>query len=396
VQNTDLQIIPISDALKNRSLDVVVSGSIGAVESVRFIRSLRRLGSHVTPWLTSGGSQFVTETALTWAAANSTRVSFDGLAPHICTRDAVVISPASASIISSVANGMTNTPSLALIASALGQNIPVFFLPNMHDSLINSPAIQRNIKTIVEFGCFQLESRNAEGKQKFPEPAILADIVSHKLNAFKRTKKATTLITMGSNKGYIDDVRYVSNYSSGMLGSLISEELYRFGISTNIVAGSCPIMPKTFSNLTLTDTHENMEQASIEICNKGTDAVVMAASVLDYIPDSKFSGKLKSASEKMTVTFSPTRKIISQLNPTSGTKVGFKLEVGLSRENALLIAIDYMKKYQLSLLVINDLNDIDQSKHKALIFENTTDTPIEIDGKERLSQHIALHILKRI
>ena len=52
----DLNVEILSDSLCGKVIDVVVSGSIGAVESVKFIRSLRRLGATVNPWLTRGGS----------------------------------------------------------------------------------------------------------------------------------------------------------------------------------------------------------------------------------------------------------------------------------------------------------------------------------------------------
>ena len=65
---SDLLVTPVSDALKGCRVDVVVTGSIAAVESVRFIRSLRRLGADVTPWLSQGGSSFITPMSVTWAA----------------------------------------------------------------------------------------------------------------------------------------------------------------------------------------------------------------------------------------------------------------------------------------------------------------------------------------
>ena len=100
----DLHVTASSDALKGRRIDVVVTGSIAAVEAVRFIRSLRRLGAEVTPWLSQGGSSFITPMALTWAAGKETIVGFSGSASHIATGDAVVVAPASSSIIGTSRN----------------------------------------------------------------------------------------------------------------------------------------------------------------------------------------------------------------------------------------------------------------------------------------------------
>ena len=58
-RRSDLTVEPISDALKGWTLDVVVSGSIGAVESVRFIRALRRLGADVILKLRDGSCDWL-------------------------------------------------------------------------------------------------------------------------------------------------------------------------------------------------------------------------------------------------------------------------------------------------------------------------------------------------
>jgi phosphopantothenoylcysteine decarboxylase / phosphopantothenate---cysteine ligase len=391
MRNSDLQVDIISDALANWALDVVVSGSIGAVESVRFIRALRRLGAKVTPWLTEGGAQFITETALAWAADSEVRTTFSGNATHIATSDAVLIIPASASMIGRIANGMTDTPASALVASHMGSKNPVLFLPNMHLSLSESPAVDANIKKIESFGAIRLQSRNEEGKNKFLDPKILADLVGNELNRSK-TEDHPVLITMGSTRGYIDDVRYVSNYSSGKLGSLVSEELFRLGYATHVVSGPCPNKPHIYKKLQNTLTNDEMEKEALAAIRQGAKAAVMAASVLDFTPIEKKSGKIKSSASKMTVDFDHTSKIISQINPDSGIKVGFKLETDLTVVQAQKIAEEYMPKYGLSLFVLNDLADVSATEHKATIYEKGTQAPIQISGKAKLANYIAAHI----
>ena len=180
--SSDLQVNSISNSLSGKSIDVVITGSIGSVESVRFLRSLRRLGADVFPWLSKGAFQFTTETAVSWAAAQPVTTEFSGTASHIALRDACVIAPASASIIAKIANGITDTPTSALIASYLGQGKPVLLMPNMHDSLLQAPAVSENLNKISSW-IHMLQPRQEEGKQKFPEPKHLADQVS----LFKQT-----------------------------------------------------------------------------------------------------------------------------------------------------------------------------------------------------------------
>jgi phosphopantothenoylcysteine decarboxylase/phosphopantothenate--cysteine ligase len=364
----DLDVIPTSEALKGRRIDVVVTGSIAAVESVRFIRALRRLGADVTAWLSEGGSMFVTPMALTWASSHETRVGFSGHNTHICDSDAVVIAPASSSIITKIARGMTDSHCTALAASALGQKKPVMLIPTMHDSLKEAPAQKQHLATISSWpNTHVLGAREEEGKQKFPDPATLADEVSHVVNKSSRPVNPV-LITMGTTRGYIDDVRYISNYSSGKLGSLISEELYRNGFQTFVVCGPCEVKPRVATTRADVLTTGDMLAKAREAESQGLTGGVFCASVLDFEPSEKTLGKIRSTHQNLTVHFKPTPKIIGEIQLGGKPKIGFKLETGMSPAEAKSIADTYIKKYGLTMLIANELHAVSASAHHAFAF----------------------------
>ena len=386
--SSDLQVNSISQSLEGKTIDVVITGSIGSVEAVRFLRSLRRLGANVHPWLSKGAKLFTTETAVSWAAANPVTSNFSGTASHIALHDACIVSPASANFISKIANGITDTPESALVASYLGQGKPVLVMPNMHDSLLQAPAVTENLQKISSWTHI-LRARHEEGKQKFPEPKELADQVSHVLNQPIKTK---VVVCMGTTKGFIDDVRYISNYSSGGLGSAITEELYRWGFIVDVVCGPCELKPKSFSKIYHVETNSEM-LAKCQQALSGDSALVMLASVLDFVPTTQFSGKL-SSSEELKVEFEKTEKIIAQLHPSSGLKVGFKLESELSVEKASSIAKSYMSKYKLSYMVLNQLSLVSKNRHTAYLFDESGYE--ECSGKDTIAAKIAVHFKKTI
>ena len=234
----DLAVIPLSNALKNKSLDLIVTGSIAAVETIKFIRSLRRLGAIITPHLSFSAKEFVTQKALDWAAnkiAGNQYLAADTF--HIAQNEALIIAPATANFISKIANGIADDPLTSLTASYLGQNKPVFFVPTMHESLYNNPLFQTNLNTLLKHAHFFLPCMD-EGKLKFPEPNYLANEIAHHINASK-IKNNKVLITMGSTRNFLDDIRYISNFSTGKLGTLTAEELYRYGFKTHVVCGLC-------------------------------------------------------------------------------------------------------------------------------------------------------------
>lgn len=405
---SDLEVERLSDALSGRSLDVVVSGSIGAVESVRFLRALRRLGAQVTPWLTAGGAQFVTPLALAWAAGRPTRDSFSGDASHIALADACVVAPASAAMIGKVAAGITDTPATALVTSYLGQGKPVLMLPNMHGSLTTAPALQRNLAQLAAWGIHMLGARHEEDKLKFPEPAVLADEVAHKLNTallaqskvstFQGQKTLPVLVTMGTTRGYIDDVRYLSNYSSGALGTAITEELYRRGCQVTVIAGPSPIQPKSYAELIEVESNEDMAGAVNKCMSQGARAAIFAASVLDFAPARRHSGKLSSAKiDALSLELKKMPKIIDQVSATNMIKVGFKLEASLTADRARDLAQEYIHRYGLSLIVINDLADVNATRHRARLFfrdsSNRASVEKVLNSKREIATSIADHVI---
>ena len=98
---------------------------------------------------------------------------------------------------------------------------------------------------------------------------------------------------MGSTKGYFDDVRYISNYSKGALGTKITDELFRNGIKVHVVSGGAEILPSTFTSLTRVNTNGEMEESCLELIkdHKGNIHIVMLVSVLDYVPPAQIRWK---------------------------------------------------------------------------------------------------------
>jgi phosphopantothenoylcysteine synthetase/decarboxylase len=208
---------------------------------------------------------------------------------------------------------------------------------------------------------------------------------------------------MGTTRGYIDDVRFVSNYSSGKLGTLIAEELYRHGVQTDVICGPCPYQPRSATHLTRTETNDEMEDAVRQAVKGGARAGVFAASVLDFVPEQAASGKLSSQEHtSLTVNLRRTSKIIAGVQIP--IKVGFKLEVGLNAEMARKLAQTYINRYGLTMLVVNDLADVDEKRHRALVFEpelslsgeKEVGRAVEVGSKRELAQIIAAHITQQL
>ncbi len=398
-RHSDIAVSPISSALAGRHLDVIVSGSIGAVESVRLIRSLRRLGARVTPWLTKGGAQFVTPMALSWAAGEPAQVAFEGHASHVAIHDGCIVAPASASFLGRLALGQTDTPASAIATAYLGAKLPVMVLPSMHDSLALAPAVIKNLDALRSWGVAVLSPRREEGKHKMPSAETLADEVAHHWHQSQSQSKtpARVMITMGGTRADIDDVRFLGNYSSGALGTAIAEEAYRWGLQTFVVAGSAERRPRVFTQLESAESHEAMSQACLSLCQQGMDAGVMAAAVLDFVPTEKLSGKLRSSDEPPLIRLRKTPKILDLLQPRPAVLVTFKLEPSVTAEQVIQIAKKYHQSTGATLVVINERQHVSATKHVASVVDPGSGFSIRIfEGKRALAMAIVEHMRNQI
>lgn len=391
---SDLDVIPSSKALLGLKLDVVVSGSIAAVESVRFIRALRRLSAQVTPWLTEGGARFISAEALSWAADQSTRRYFSGEHTHLASGDALIVAPASANFIAKIAHGISDSPTTALCTSYLGVQKPVFFVPNMHSSLADSPLVARNIESLKNFAHI-MPARKEEGKLKFPDPRQLADQCAHILNA-QRFKRSSVLINMGTTRAYMDDVRYISNQSTGQLGCLLSHELYRQGHKTYVVCGPCLHPPKLYSSIQHVVSNQEMKDACSQYLHQGVESAVYCAAILDFVPQKFLPGKIKSSQHsELELKLIRSEKIMPTTASKSGKKIAFKLES--RHEDKENIIQNYLQKYQLSLLVYNELQDlgfsatVSENPHKALAYTSEV-SPTELNSKQDIVDFIVQHL----
>ncbi|MFY7930616.1 MAG: phosphopantothenoylcysteine decarboxylase, partial [Oligoflexus sp.] len=248
-----------------------------------------------------------------------------------------------------------------------------------------SPFVASNLERLASFATI-LQARQEEGKQKFPDPAILADEIAHQLSQ-RSVKTSRILLTMGTTRGYIDSVRYISNYSSGALGSAIAEELYRYGHHVRVVAGPCQYLPRVKSEIVQVETNEAMSAAVQKISGEGLDAAIFAASVLDFVPDGQLQRKVRS-DEDLKVQFVRTPKIIAQVSTPLRMKVGFKLEDAITGESEKL-ARDYLQRYQLSHLIMNGKHEVSAQSHIASVFTSDGGVPMRLDSKEAIARYLA-------
>ncbi|MGE3314888.1 MAG: phosphopantothenoylcysteine decarboxylase [Planctomycetaceae bacterium] len=144
------------------------------------------------------------------------------------------------------------------------------------------------------------------------------------------------LITAGPTREYLDDVRYLSNDSSGRMGYALAEAAVAAGHQVTIVSGPVHIPNPEGCVVIPVQTTEQMRDACVERFAK-CDGVIAAAAVCDYKPRNRIPGKIAKTGDPITLEMIQTDDVLAELgrNKASRWVVGFALEATNARENAL-------------------------------------------------------------
>lgn len=212
------------------------------------------------------------------------------------------------------------------------------------------------------------------------------------------------LITAGGTREYIDDVRVVTNISTGALGARIAEEFYARGWQVYYLHSKQGAMPRvmegisdssrisTYQYVTVQDLMENMKW----LVEYGMDVVVHSAAVSDFTFKRDGAVKLSSGSpeafiEYMRKTITPTPKIIQEIKRWDPrvTLVGFKFTVGNSWDELRDIAVASGKASSCDFVVANDKEIMRLVKdHAARVCRISDGSSKECVGKDNIARAI--------
>lgn len=144
------------------------------------------------------------------------------------------------------------------------------------------------------------------------------------------------LITAGPTREYLDEVRFLSNASSGKMGYALAAAAVAAGHHVELVTGPVCLKPPEGCQVTAVESSQEMFDAC-ERLFATCDGVIAAAAVTDYTPKLKATGKIKKTGQGLTLELVETADVLAALGATKGIRwvVGFALEAQNPREGAL-------------------------------------------------------------
>ncbi|WP_339749633.1 phosphopantothenoylcysteine decarboxylase [uncultured Rubinisphaera sp.] len=178
------------------------------------------------------------------------------------------------------------------------------------------------------------------------------------------------LVTAGPTREYIDDVRYISNASSGRMGYAIVQAILHAGHEAILVSGPVSMTPPVGCEYHAVESTEQMMQAC-QALFPNCDGVIAAAAVCDYQPKSRVSGKISKTGTAITLEMIETDDVLAALGKMKDGHwiLGFALEAQNERENAL----QKLRRKNCNWIVLN--------RPEAIAAENNTVELLDDSGK---------------
>lgn len=143
------------------------------------------------------------------------------------------------------------------------------------------------------------------------------------------------VVTAGPTREPIDDVRFLSNASTGRMGAELAREARRRGARVTLVAGPCDLPPLPGVVVVRVETAREMLAATRRAA-RGCALAVFAAAPADVRPARRLPGKARKAALPRSLPLTINPDVAATLGRSKGRRVhvGFALEVGDGRARA--------------------------------------------------------------
>jgi len=348
--------------LEGRKIVLGVTGSIAAVECVKLIRELIRHGALVYPVMTAAAARIIHPDSLWFASGNPVIEHITGAVEHValCGKvkdraDLLMIAPATSNTISKMACGIDDTPVTTFAATAIGTGIPVMVAPAMHESMYDHPAVQENIVKLKGMGVEFIAPIREENKAKLASIDLIVMAVLRKLGP-SDLKGNRVLVIAGSTREPIDDIRCITNSSSGKTGIGIALAAWYRGAAVELWYGTSPASPPDVFPVRSFDTVGSLMRMSRGL-KLGFDAIIVPAAISDYSVE-KAKGKLESENVP-ELKLKRTPKVIKAIRARfKGVLVGFKAQTGQDDGALEREARDMMASSGADLAVANNMSNV--------------------------------------
>ena len=370
--------------MSNYKILVKITGSIAAYKSAVLISRLVQNGCEVKTVVSDYALRFVGAT--TFEALTGNPVYTDSFAPRqvmshidlVKWADLTIVCPATANTINKMANGIADNLLTSLFL-AHDFSKPYLVAPAMNTLMYNHPTTQESLSKLSGWGIQVLPVAKGylacgdTGSGKLLEPEDIYQYIMNALNVNLFTgNPKKILITSGGTRENIDNIRYISNVSTGKTGAALADHFLATKHILTFIHSKDSAQPKNSCNkiayTSFNDLNEAIKQC---LAADNYDLVIHLAAVSDYYPayvsadntsyDLPLTKKLDSRTEIINISFKKHGKIVNHIKTYSRNKqlllVAFKLTNGAEESERIHAIRQLFDNSGADLVVSNDFSD---------------------------------------
>lgn len=333
--------------LTGKTVVLAVTGSIAAYKIPNLARMLKKLGCNVQVLMTENAANFINPITFESLTGNKCLIdtfdrNFQYSVEHVALAkqaDVVMVAPASANVIGKIACGIADD---MLTTTVMACPCKKIISPAMNHNMYHNPIVQDNIEKLKRFGYEIVEpdigmlANGDNGDGRMPEVEVLFDYILKEIAKEKDLLGKKILVTAGATRESLDPVRFITNHSSGKMGTAIAKAAMLRGAEVTLVHGHMEVKAPRFVKTVSITSAEDMFNEVAKLSPK-QDIVIKAAAVADYTPLLKADQKIKKSDGELSINLKRTKDILKYLgeNKQQGQIIcGFSMETENLLENS--------------------------------------------------------------
>ncbi|WP_462105219.1 bifunctional phosphopantothenoylcysteine decarboxylase/phosphopantothenate--cysteine ligase CoaBC [Campylobacter concisus] len=382
--------------LKNKKILLAVCGSIAFYKAYEILSLLKKQGADVYVALSDGALEFCSVSGFEALSehkilSSQTQNWQDGV-NHIAysKMDLVLIAPASVNTINKLTAGICDNVFMQTLIAA--SHVPLVIAPAANNNMIEHFATQNSLEILKKNGALIVEpvlktlACGDVGKGGLASPEVIVKA------AIKRLSKPIfagkkVVITGGATIEKIDDVRAITNFSSGKMARALARAFYYAGAEVKLLA-SFEAENEPFEILNFGSSSELLELCKSEC--KSANLLVMCAAVSDFM-STKIDGKIKKedVGEILSLSLKRNVDILQSLKEFNCKKIGFKLEI--SSESAHKNARAMLEQKGLDAVCLNILgekNGFASKQNEVNFITKNSETLLPLAAKDEIARHV--------
>lgn len=307
--------------------------------------------------------------------------------------DLIITAPATANYLNKIANG-TGDDLLSTLFLAHDFKKPFLIAPAMNTTMYQHPMTQKSIQTLKQLGLDILSTDNGSlacgevGEGRMLDPEVIFQKIESTLRS--ENKSLNILITSGGTSEPIDNVRLITNTSTGETGSILADYFSEKGYAVTYVHSHSATQPKNNCKKIAFKTFNDVEVILKNELKNKYDIIIHAAAVSDYSVE-KFDGKMNSDQENVVLHLHKNKKIVNELRNWSLNKniqvIAFKMTSTQDpgqKQNAIQ---KLFKNANADFVIHNDTHEMNKISHKFYVHNKNSQLSVA-ENKYELAKHI--------